>query len=258
MANRPLPDVSLFALRDIPLIRPDHDLARELLQAVNRAALELMAGDIFAVAQKIVSKAEGREVLLSEVVPSTEAKRLARATDKDPRLVELILEESQAIVRQRRGALIMRHRLGFVQAHAGIDQSNIDHSLGERALLLPRDPDASAARIRAAIGNCTGVTVGVIIVDSMSRPWRLGTTGAAIGCAGVRVFDDRRGTADLFGRELEVTIMNRVDNIAAAANLVMGESVEGIPAVLIRGLPAEETDSTARDIIRPLAQDLFR
>lgn len=258
MANRPLPDLSLFALRDIPLIKPGEDLAGELLRAVERAALELTAGDIFAVAQKIVSKAEDREVLLSEVVPSAEAKNLARTTDKDPRLVEVILEESQELVRQRPGALIMRNRLGFVQAHAGIDQSNIDHGAGEKALLLPRDPDASAAGIRAAIRERTGITVGVIIVDSMSRPWRLGTIGAAIGCAGVRIFDDRRGSTDLFGRELEVTIMNRVDNIAAAANLVMGESVEGIPAVLVRGLPAEETDSNARDIIRPLAQDLFR
>lgn len=245
-------------LPDIPMIESGQNLADILLAALARAPLVLGAGDVLVVAQKIVSKAEGRLVRLDTVTASPRAVELARETDKDPRLVQLILDESTEILRTRPGVLIVRHRLGNVGAHAGIDQSNVDHGAGECALLLPLDPDRSAAQLRAAILARTGVAVGVIIADSMNRAWRLGTIGGAIGCAGITVLDDLRGTHDLYGRELKVTVINRADSLAATACLLMGESVQRTPAVLIQGLAPEDATQTALDLIRPLAEDMFR
>lgn len=243
---------------DLPLIRAGDDLAALVLAGLRRLPVTLQDGDILVLAQKIVSKAEGRLIPLATVTPGARAIELADETDKDPRLVQLILDESVELLRKKPGVLIMRHRLGNVGAHAGIDQSNIEHEGGECALLLPVDPDASAHRLREALHGATARRLGVIIADSMNRAWRLGTIGGAIGCAGVKVLDDLRGTSDLFGRELKVTIINRVDSLAATACLLMGESVQKTPAVLIQGLPFEDSPQTARDLIRPLSEDLFR
>ncbi|MFU8818018.1 MAG: coenzyme F420-0:L-glutamate ligase, partial [Pseudomonadales bacterium] len=221
----------------------------------------LQNGDVLCIAQKIVSKAEGRMVRLATVTPSPQAEELARETDKDPRLVQLVLDESTEVVRKKPGVLIVRHRLGLVGAHAGIDQSNIEHGDGagdDYALLLPEDPDASAQRLRQGLESASGARLGVIITDSSNRPWRLGTVGTAIGCAGIRALDDRRGGNDLFGRELKVTLINRADSLATAATLVMGETTERTPVALIRGLPPEDADEPARAVIRPLEEDMFR
>ena len=253
-----LQQLTIHALKGIPLIKADDDLAALIVEGMTNSALAVAEGDILVVAQKIVSKSEGRQVLLKDVAPSAEAVKLAQETDKDARLVELILRESSSIVRKAPGVIIVRHRLGFVGANAGIDQSNIGHEGGESALLLPLNPDLSARRLRAALEKLTGKRLGVIISDSMNRPWRLGTIGGAIGSAGITVIDDRRGQQDLFGRELKVTMINRADSIATAAMLVMGETTERVPAAIVRGFPAENSRQVAADCIRPEADDLFR
>ncbi len=242
----------------IPLVKAGDDLVAILLAGLARLPVLLQDGDILVLAQKIVSKAEGRLIPLADVTPGPRAIELATETDKDPRLVQLILDESTEVMRKKPGVLIMRHRLGNVGAHAGIDQSNIEHAGGECALLLPIDPDESARRMRAAVADATGRQCGVIIADSMNRAWRLGTIGGTIGCAGVKVLDDLRGTHDLFGRELKVTIINRVDSLAATACLLMGESVQQTPAVLIQGLPPDDSTQSAQDLVRPVAEDMFR
>ncbi len=239
------------------MVTPGADLAALLLAGIERAGLALSAGDLLCVAQKIVSKAEGRQVNLAGVEPSRDATRLAEETGKDARIVQLILDESTEILRARPGVVIARHRLGLVCANAGIDQSNIDHAGGEQALLLPLDPDASAAGLRAALHARTGVLAGIIITDSHNRPWRLGTVGVAIGSAGLAPLDDHRGGQDLYGRELRVTLINRIDALAAAATLLMGETTEGLPAVLCRGAQ-QPGNGVAAEAIRPLAEDLFR
>lgn len=259
-----LPPAAAFgvvALPGIPMVRAGDDLARLVQDALGRADLTLADGDVIALAQKIVSKAEGRLVALRSVTPSDEARTLAEATDKDPRLVQLVLDESSEVVRTKPGVLIVRHRLGLVGANAGIDQSNIEHGADgteEHALLLPVDPDASARRLRDALQAASGARLGVIITDSSNRPWRLGTIGAAIGCAGIRTLDDRRGGTDLYGRELAVTMINRADALATMATLAMGETTERTPVALIRGLPADDVDEPASSIVRPLDEDLFR
>ena len=249
--------LSVTGIKGLPLVQPGDDLCAILMDAVS-AQTSLRDGDVLVVAQKIVSKAEGRLVRLADVAPSADAVALAAETDKDPRLVQLILDESVAVVRKRPGVLIVRHRLGFVSANAGIDQSNVDHRGGEAALLLPLAPDASAATLRARILERTGKRVGAVVSDSANRPWRLGTTAIAIGAAGIRVFDDRRGGFDLFGRELKITLVNRADSIATAAVLVMGETTERIPAALVRGFAPESPAGNAAAINRPLTEDLFQ
>ena len=249
--------LSVTGIEGLPLVRPGDDLCAVLLDAIN-AQMSLFDGDVLVVAQKIVSKAEGRLVRLDDVSPSHDAAALATETEKDPRLVQLILDESVAVVRKRPGVLIVRHRLGFVSANAGIDQSNVDQGGGEVALLLPLDPDATAATLHARILTETGKRVGVVISDSANRPWRLGTTAIAIGAAGIQVFDDRRGDSDLFGRELKITLVNRADSIATAAVLVMGETTERIPAALVRGFAPESPAGNAAAINRPLSEDLFQ
>jgi coenzyme F420-0:L-glutamate ligase/coenzyme F420-1:gamma-L-glutamate ligase len=199
---------------------------------------------VVVVAQKIVSLAENRLVFLDDVKVSDAAAGLAAETDKDPRLVELILRESAAVIRKKPGVIIARHRLGWVGANAGVDQSNIDHSKGECALLLPEM-------------EATGKILGVIVSDSTNRPWRLGSIGTAIGSAGITVLGDHCGQPDLYGRELKATVTNQADAIAAAAVLVMGESTERVPVVVVRGLAARESGQTARDCVRPVADDLF-
>ena len=213
-------------LPDIPMILAGDDLAAIIAASLERLAVPLADGDLVVLAQKIVSKAEGRLIPLHTVTASERAIELAKETDKDPRLVQLILDESSEVMRKRPGVLIVRHRLGNVGAHAGIDQSNVDHAGGDCALLLPEDPDRSAAELRERLHALTGCRFGVLIADSMNRAWRLGTIGGAIGCAGFTVLDDLRGTNDLYGRELKVTVINRADSLAAAACLLMGESIQ--------------------------------
>ena len=250
--------LSITPIGGIKLVEPGDDLASLLLEGIAASGLDLEDGDIVAVAQKIVSKSEGRQVDLATVEASQEACRLAQETEKDPRLVQVILDESTEVVRKKPGVLIVRHKLGLVGAHAGVDQSNVDHDGGPSALLLPEDPDTSARRIRRALVQATGRRVGVLITDSANRPWRLGTVGIAIGAAGIAVLDDQRGGHDLYGRELKVTLINRADSLASAATLAMGETTERTPAALIRGVHAEESEQSASAIPRPLEEDLFR
>lgn len=256
-------ELSLHAVPGVPMVQPGDALGPVVLTALANAGFELRDGDILVLAQKIVSKAEHRQINLADVIASDEAKTLAAETEKDPRLIQLILDESTEVLRKKPGVLIVRHKLGLVGANAGIDQSNIDHDAGgkkggEEALLLPADPDESARNLVAEVGKHTGKTVGAIIADSMNRPWRLGTIGGAIGCAGVSVLDDHRGGTDIYGRELKVTLINRADALAGAATLLMGETTEKIPLVLIRGVAPYSGNDSAADIPRDLAEDMFR
>ena len=252
---------SVFGVPNIPMIEHGNCLSDVILYALETAGLTLHSGDVVCLAQKIVSKAEGRMVALSGITPSPEALELAQATSKDPRMVQLILDESTEVLRHKPNVLIVRHKLGIVGAHAGIDQSNIDHQTEEHALLLPEDPDASAALLRDDLQQSTGVDLGIVITDSHNRPWRMGTIGCAIGCAGIRVLDDQVGGKDIYGRTLHATLINRADAIASAATLIMGETTEKLPVVIVRGLNPKQTlsgDERASVINRPLEEDLFR
>jgi coenzyme F420-0:L-glutamate ligase/coenzyme F420-1:gamma-L-glutamate ligase len=227
--------------------------------AAAQTGLRFESDDVVVIAQKIVSKAEGRAVRLATVEPSPRARELARIADKDPRLVELMLSESREVLRAKTGVLILEHRLGFVMANAGIDQSNVPGGEDdELALLLPSDPDASAQRIRQGLRDACGIDVGVVINDSFGRAWRNGVTGVAIGVAGVPALIDLRGETDREGRVLRVTQIAAADELAAAASLVMGQADEGCPAVLARGFPYARRDSSASELVRPRAEDLFR
>ena len=250
--------LTIYPVTGLPQFQKSDDLVSILQRALTRQKLVLRTGDVVVVAQKIVSKIEGRLVHLASVTPSQEAIKLATETEKDPRLVELILRESTEVVRKKQGVLIVRNKLGHVGAHAGIDQSNIEHSGEGTALLLPVDPDASAREIHQGIKRLMNIDVGVVIADSSNRPWRLGTIGVAIGAANTEVLTDKRGNFDLFGRELKVTLINRADAIASAANLVMGETTEAVPIAVVRGLNNTASDHSSTMINRPLEEDLFR
>ena len=249
--------LELLALQGIPLVREGDDLAALIIGALGDR--QLRDGDVLVVAQKIVSKAEGRTVDLATVEPSVEAVELAEGVGKDPRLVEVILGESARIVRSRPNLIIVEHRLGFVMANAGVDQSNVASADGvHRVLLLPRDPDASAEALRAALARHFGVAIGVIISDSFGRAWRRGTCGIAIGAAGLPSLIDLRGQPDLFGRTLEVSIIGFADEIAAAASLLQGQAAEAQPVVLVRGLQWSAPVAPAAELVRPAEEDLFR
>jgi coenzyme F420-0:L-glutamate ligase/coenzyme F420-1:gamma-L-glutamate ligase len=248
-------DLVLTPLDGIAMIAGGDDLAEIILAALKGADCALLAGDVLVLAQKIVSKAEGRTVDLRTVAPSPRAVALGKETHKDPRIVELILAESTQVLRHRPGVLIAAHRLGLVLANAGIDRSNVG---GDDVLLLPRDPDRSCAELRGAIVAATGVDVGVMIIDSIGRAWRNGTIGTAIGVSGLPGLLDLRGTPDLFGRALETTEVGLADELAAAASLVMGQAGEGRPVVLARGLRYGRRNGTAQELIRAREKDLFR
>ncbi|HSZ89131.1 MAG TPA: coenzyme F420-0:L-glutamate ligase [Acetobacteraceae bacterium] len=249
--------LELMALSGIPMVREGDDIAALIIAALG--SRELRHGDVVVVAQKIVSKAEGRSVDLDSVTPTAEAEELAAEVGKDPRLVQMILKESTRVVRSRPNLIIVQHRLGFVMANAGIDQSNVAAADGvHRVLLLPRDPDASAAALRAKLGQHYGVPIGVIISDSFGRAWRRGTCGIAIGAAGLPSLIDLRGQPDLFGRILEVSIIGFADEIAAAASLLQGQAAEAQPVVLVRGLDWSAPIAPAAELVRPLEEDLFR
>ena len=252
-------ELRLVALPGFPQVVAGDDLAELTAAVIRRCELHLEPTDLLVFAQKVVSKAEGRRVDLTTVTPSRQALELAQTVQKDPRLVELVLSESRRVVRAARDVLIVEHRLGLIMANAGVDQSNVaDPAEGEFALLLPEDPDASAARLRTRLGELTGCEPGVVISDSFGRPWRVGTVGVAIGCAGVAATLDLRGSSDLFGRPLRVTVVGHADELAAAASLLMGQTGEAQPVILIRGLARHEPHQPAAALLRPPEQDLFR
>ena len=249
--------LELFALPGLPIVQAGDDLPALILAGLERAGQVLRERDVVVIAQKIVSKAEGRTVDLADVVPSARALALAAEVGKDPRIVEVVLSESTKVVRSRPNLMIMQHRLGFVMANAGVDQSNVAAPDGrQRALLLPLDPDGSAASIRTALAR--QANVGVIISDSFGRPWRRGTAGVAIGSAGLPSIIDLRGQPDLFGRRLEVSIIGFADEIAAAASLLQGQAAEALPVVVVRGLRWNAPDMAVADVIRPAEEDLFQ
>src|ERR1700737_3614111 len=251
--------IELLAVPGIPRIAKDDDLVALIGEGLARGGIVPRGGDVFVLTQKIVSKAEGRMIDLAAVEPSAAAIELATKVQKDPRLVELILSESVRVVRARPGILIVEHRLGFVMANAGIDQSNVGSpDEPQRALLLPVDPDRSAATLRRRLSEKFGVPVAVIISDSFGRAWRRGTCGVAIGAAGLPSLMDLRGSPDLFGRALQVSITGHADEIAAAASLVMGQGAEGQPVVIVRGLTWRGPDNAASELVRPANEDMFR
>ncbi|TNE36528.1 MAG: coenzyme F420-0:L-glutamate ligase [Alphaproteobacteria bacterium] len=247
--------LTLTPLIGLPMIQKGDDLAALALEALKRQGLKLQSGDILVIAQKIVSKAEGRQINLTKITPSAEASALAAETNKDPRIVELILQESQSVIRKRKDVLIVEGNLGLIHANAGIDQSNVEGD--DTALLLPVDPDTSAKALKDRIDTACGTDIGIIINDSVGRAWRKGTVGLAIGVAGVVALQDLRGVEDLTGRTLETTEVGLADQIAAAASLVQGQADEGTPIVLLSGLNARG-QGTARDVLRAPNEDLFR
>lgn len=251
------PRLSAYAIPDIPLIQAGDDIVEIMLAKARAAGIGLQVGDVLVVSSKIVSKAAGRLICLDEVRASQAAADLAIETDKDPRLVELVLSESEHVSRKRRGVLVTRHRLGFVSANAGIDQSNIEGG-DDRALLLPIDPDRAASAIREQIQARLGIQVGVIISDTHGRPFRVGNIGVAIGAAGTPTIKDLRGSRDLYGRTLEITQVAYADLVASAAHLLCGEADEGLPAVVLRGLDVGGKHGCAADLIRAPEHDLYR
>jgi len=252
-------ELMLRALPGIPIVQPGDDLGLLVREALVRAGLELQRGDVVVVASKLVSRSEGRFVALSSVLPGDEAVAMASRCGKDPRVVEMILSESSAVVRETSAAIIVRHRLGFVCANAGIDFSNArpaDANAETWMLLLPVAPDASAESLRQVLAqDCDGI--GVVISDSFGRPFRIGTLGAAIGLAGLPALWDQRGRTDLFGRTLEITVTGLADQVAAAADLVAGQADEGRGVVLVRGLHFEPATSAASQLSRAPEQDVF-
>ena len=249
----------LTALEGVPAVRAGDDLAAIVADAMSGTGVEARDGDVLVVAQKIVSKAEGRGVRLRDVTPSARAKELAATAGKDPRVVELILGESTQVLRCVPGVIIVEHRLGLVMANAGIDASNVDHpEADEVVLLLPRDPDGSAAGLRQALRARLGCDLGVVINDSFGRAWRNGTVGTAIGLSGPPGLWDMRGLPDRSARLLKHTEVGIADELAAAASLLMGQADEGLPIVHVRGFPHALRAGSARELIRPREIDLFR
>jgi len=253
------PQLSLFAVPNIPLVQSGQDIAALIAGGLANADMHLQDGDIVVVAQKIISKAEGRMLALADIVPSAKAKELAERSGKDPRIVELILQESKEVLRVRPGLIVVAHRLGLVLANAGIDQSNVSPANEEQhVLLLPMDPDQSCETIRAELHQLCNARVGVVISDSIGRAWRLGSIGTALGVAGLAAVSDLRGRPDLFGRRMETSMVAVADEIAAAASLLIGEADEGRPVVVVRGLTHLIGSGTGLDLLRPVDQDLFR
>ena len=253
--------LTLTSLQNIPLIRQGNDLADILVNALRETEIEIQDDDILVLAQKIISKAEGRMVNLTDATPTEQAKELAPQLEKDPRLVELILQESNEVLRVRKGVIVVEHKLGFVCANAGIDHSNVlgeGNSNEEFVLLLPKDPDASAKKLREELRERTGKNIGVMIIDSHGRAWRNGTVGICIGLSGIPAVIDERGWNDLFGYTLKATVVGVADELAAAASLVMGQAAEGTPAVHVRGFPYPLGEGSLQELIRPKETDMFR
>ena len=250
--------LEVIALNNVPSIKENDDIAKIIIDNSKEDNLEIQKNDIVVIAQKIISKSEGPLIDLQTVFASDQAKEIAKQASKDARLVELIIQESNEIIRIQNGVIIVEHNLGHILANAGIDQSNIENGDGH-VLLLPKNPSKSADQIRRDLELSLGVKVGVIITDSMGRAWRLGTTGHAIGSSGVKTIIDLRGKSkDLFGRELKTTVIGFADQIASAAALVTGESNEGKPVAIVRGIDMPSDSDNVNDLIRPKKEDLFR
>lgn len=248
-------------LMRFPMIEPGDDLSSEILSCLEDNNLPLVENDILVITQKVVSKAENRFVDLSTITPREKAIKLGLQTEKDPRLVEVILRESNEVVRFRKGSLVVEHKLGFICASAGIDHSNISGGSKESnqsVLLLPVDPSASAKKIRDAVFSKYGKNIGVLIIDSQGRAWRNGVVGMSIGLSGIPPLIDERGWKDLYGSTLEITIVGVVDELAAAASLMMGQANEGTPVVHVRGFPYKLAEGNFNDLMRSKETDLFR
>lgn len=251
----------LTALNGFPMVMPGDDIAWLIRQRVKSNQLTIHNGDILVVAQKIISKAENRLIDLSTVKPGNHAQRIAKEAEKDPRLVELILQESREVLRVRPGTIIVEHRMGFVCANAGIDHSNVRGEGGKPedwVLLLPCDPDASARRIRGELSRHWGKEVGVTIIDSHGRAWRNGIVGMTIGLSGVPGVVDLRGMPDLYQYRLRITQVGAADELAAAASLLMGQANEGTPVIHVRGFPYPLRESNLQELIRDKGKDMFR
>ena len=263
--------LTLTPLIKFPNIRKGDDLADVILKALRDTRITLQDRDILVLAQKIVSKAEGRTVNLNSITPSSRAKELAKEIERDPRLLELILQESNEVLRFRLGTIIVEHKLGFVCANAGIDHSNVNppgRSQGSESykyinhedwvLLLPKDPDHSAWQIRDKIERATTTRIGVLIIDSHGRAWREGTVGISIGLSGLPALEDLRGTPDMFGFKLRITQVGVADELAAAASLMMGQAAEGTPVIHVRGFPYQLRDGKFSELLRSKEKDMFR
>ncbi len=251
----------LTAVPGLPVVQPGDDLGALILAGLEAARIELRSGDVIAVAQKVVSKVEGRQVRLATVTPSARALELAKVTQKDPRFIEVVLSESKEVLRARFNTLIVEHRLGFVCANAGVDRSNVGphgHAQEEVLLCLPLDPDGTCRKLRDAFRAATGAEVGVLINDSHGRAWRNGTVGVAIGVAGLPALLDMRGHTDMFDYTLQVTQIGLADELAAAASLLMGQADERRPVIHIRGVPYPLREGNLQELIRPRDLDLFR
>ena len=254
--------LTLNAVKSIPMIQPGDDLGNIIFRALQDMSLALEDGDILVIAQKIVSKAENRLVNLTTVEPSPHAFDLAITTEKDPRFLELVLQESSEVLRTRPGTIIVEHKKGFICANAGIDHSNVHGPWGNQedwVLLLPEDPDASARQICAQLSILSGrKSLGVLVIDSHGRAWRNGTVGVTIGLANVPGIVDMRGQEDLFGYQLRITQVAAADELGAAASLMMGQAAECQPVVHVRGFPYELRESSLQELIRAKEFDLFR
>jgi len=253
--------LTITSLKNIPLIRRDDNLADIILDSLTSTDIQLQRDDILVIAQKIVSKAEGRMVNLADVRPTSRAIELARKTEKDPRVVQLILQESNEVLRTRPNTIVVEHKLGFVCANAGIDHSNVagaGDKNEEYVLLLPEDPDRSAKQIKDRIKEKTKMDPGIAIIDSHGRAWRNGTVGMCIGLSGIPALIDERGWKDLFGYKLQITVVGVADELAAAASLVMGQAAEGTPAVHVRGFPYPLKEGSLKELLRPKELDMFR
>jgi coenzyme F420-0:L-glutamate ligase / coenzyme F420-1:gamma-L-glutamate ligase len=251
----------LTPLTGLPLVQPGDNIAELIRNELRRSEIKLESGDVFVIAQKIVSKSEDRLVNLTQVAPSQEAIELADKVQKDARFVELVLRESQSVLRTRPGTLIVEHKLGFICANAGIDHSNVQGPWGNQddwVLLLPENPDLSASQIRNELEKAEGVRLGVIIIDSHGRAWRMGIVWATIGLSGIPALVDLRGVPDLFGYQLRITQVAAADELAAGASLLMGQAAEGSPVVHVHGFPYPLREGSLHELIRPQNEDLFR
>ena len=251
----------LTSLRNFPLVKPGDSLGKFIIKSLEDTEISLQNGDILVIAQKIVSKAEGRLRNLKEITPSDKAKEIAAITGKDPRFVEVVLSESNAVIRTRQNTIIVEHKNGFICANAGVDHSNVKGEWGDDSdwvLLLPENADRSADKLRGEIETYFSVRIGVLIIDSHGRAWRNGIVGTTIGLSGLPALVDLRGTKDLFDYQLKVTQVASADELAAGASLVMGQASEGTPVVHVRGFPYPMREGKLLDLIRPKEQDLFR
>jgi coenzyme F420-0:L-glutamate ligase / coenzyme F420-1:gamma-L-glutamate ligase len=248
------PKIQVIGVPGMPEVVEGDDVASLIAEALRRAEIKPVERDVFVLAQKIVSKSEGRVVELDSVEPSHRAREWAEAYDKDPRVAEVVLRESKRIIRMERGVLISETEHGFVCANAGVDTSNV---AGGTVTLLPKDPDASAGGIRAALEKAFGIRLAVVVSDTFGRPWREGLVNVALGVAGIAPLIDYRGQKDSHGRPMKVTVMAVADELASAAELVMKKSA-GIPVAIIRSFDYESREASSRELIRATELDLFR